>query len=66
LINGLGSGGFSKPSSIKPAPGEPAVQLYNLSTDPAEQTNLAVEHPDKVKELLAVLQSMVERGRSRP
>lgn len=66
LINGLGSGGFSKPSSIKPAPGEPAVQLYNLRTDPAEQTNLAAEHPDKVKELLAAMQAMVERGRSRP
>ena len=66
LINGLGSGGFSKPSSIKPAPGEPAVQLYNLRTDPGERTNLAAEHPDKVKELLAAMQANVERGRSRP
>ena len=66
LINGLGSGGFSKPSSIKSAPGEPAVQLYNLRTDPGERTNLAAEHPDKVKELLAAMQANVERGRSRP
>ncbi len=66
LINGLGSGGFSKPSSIKPAPGEPAVQLYNLRTDPGERTNLAAEHPEKVKELLAAMQANVERGRSRP
>ncbi len=66
LINGLGSGGFSKPSSIKPAPGEPTVQLYNLRTDPGEHTNLAAEHPDKVKELLAAMQASVERGRSRP
>ena len=66
LINGLGSGGFSKPSSIKPAPGEPTVQLYNLRTDPGEHTNLAAEHPDKVKELLAAVQASVERGRSRP
>ena len=65
LINGLGSGGFSKPSSIKPAPGEPAVQLYNLRTDPAERTNLAAEHPDKVKELLAALKADIARGRSR-
>ena len=65
LINGLGSGGFTKPSSIKPKPGEPAVQLYNLRTDPAETTNLAVQHPDKVKELLSAMQATVERGRSR-
>jgi arylsulfatase A-like enzyme len=65
LIIGLGSGGFTKPSSVKPAPGEPAVQLYNLRTDPAETTNLAVQHPDKVKELLAALQANVKRGRSR-
>jgi arylsulfatase A-like enzyme len=65
LINGLGSGGFTKPSSVKPKPGEPAMQLYNLRTDPAETTNLAVAHPDKVKELLAALQANVKRGQSR-
>ena len=65
LINGLGSGGFTRPSTIKPKPGEPAVQLYNLRTDPAETTNLAAQHPDKVKELLAALQATVDRGRSR-
>jgi hypothetical protein len=59
------SGGFTKPSSIKPKPGEPAVQLYNLRTDPAETTNLAAKHPDKVKELLSAMQANVERGRSR-
>jgi arylsulfatase A-like enzyme len=65
LINGLGSGGFTKPSSVKPKPGEPAVQLYNLRTDPAETTNLAAQHPDIVKELLSALQANMERGRSR-
>ncbi len=65
LINGLGSGGFTKPSSIKPKPGEPAVQLYNLRTDPAETTNLAVQHPDKVKELLSAMQANVDHGSSR-
>lgn len=65
LINGLGSGGFTKPTSIKPQPGQPAVQLYNLRTDPAETTNLAAQHPDKVKELLSAMQANVERGRSR-
>ena len=65
LINGLGSGGFTRPSTIKPKPGEPAVQLYNLRTDPAETTNLAATHLDKVKELLSAMQATVERGRSR-
>jgi len=65
LINGLGSGGFTKPSSIKPKPGEPPVQLYNLRADPAETTNLAGKYPDKVNELAAAMKSIVERGRSR-
>ena len=65
LIDGLGSGGFSKPSSIKASPGEPAVQLYNLRTDPAETTNLAAKHPEKVNELLAAMHENVTRGRSR-
>ena len=65
LINGLGSGGFTKPSSIKPKPGEPPVQLYNLRVDPAETTNLASKHPEKVKELLSAIQTNVERGRTR-
>jgi arylsulfatase A-like enzyme len=65
LINGLGSGGFTKPTTIKPKPGEPAVQLYNLRTDPAETTNLAAQHPDKVRELLSAMQATVDRGRSR-
>ena len=33
LIPGLGSGGFSKPSTVKPKKGEPAGQLYNLKND---------------------------------
>ena len=62
LINTLGSDGFSKPSSIKARPGEPAVQLYNFRADPAETTNLAAQHPDKIKELLSALQAIVQRG----
>lgn len=65
LINGLGSGGFSKPSTRKPGAGEAAVQLYNLRNDPAESTNVAAQYPDKVKELQAALKALVERGRSR-
>jgi arylsulfatase A-like enzyme len=65
LINQLGSGGFTKPSTMKARPGEPAVQLYNLRVDPVEATNLAAQHPEKVKELISAMQATVERGRSR-
>ena len=65
LIEGLGSGGFSQPSRITAGPGDPAGQLYDLVADPAETTNLAAKHPDKVKELLSAMQANVERGRSR-
>ncbi len=35
----------------------PAPALYNLRQDPAETTDLAASHPDKVKELLVSLQN---------
>lgn len=66
LINGLGSGGFSKPSSIQPAPGEPAVQLYHLRDDPAETINLAAGYPDKVVEMLGLLESIRQAKQTRP
>jgi arylsulfatase A-like enzyme len=65
LINALGSGGFSKPTSIKAGTGEPAVQLYNLPADRAESTNVAALYPDKVEQLMSVLQATVKRGTSR-
>ncbi|MEK7952488.1 sulfatase family protein [Luteolibacter soli] len=37
---------------------EPTGQLYDLSTDPGEKTNLASEHPDKVTELKAKLEAV--------
>lgn len=40
----LGSGGFSNPKLIEPAPGEPNGALYNLSTDIAETRNLISNH----------------------
>jgi arylsulfatase A-like enzyme len=51
LINQLGSGGFSQPKTIKPGPGDPAGQLYNLRDDPAETTNLYLKHPEIVARL---------------
>ncbi len=37
----------------------PAIQLYNLETDPGESKNLANENPDKVRELQAALAKAV-------
>jgi arylsulfatase A-like enzyme len=51
LIQGLGSGGFSKPSRIKASEGGPKGQLYHLNQDPSESSNLYMEHPELVKEL---------------
>ncbi len=56
LITGLGSGGFSQPRSVKPQPGEPPMQLYDLSKDLSETTNLYTQHPEIVKELLAEIE----------
>lgn len=35
-------------------------ELYNIAADRAEQTNLATQHPDKVRELEAVWQSQTD------
>ena len=41
-------------------------QLYHLKEDLGETTNLANKHPEKVKELLALLNDQVADGRSTP
>jgi arylsulfatase A len=33
------------------------IELYDLQTDPSEQHNIAAQHPDKVQELSAIMQS---------
>jgi hypothetical protein len=44
----------------------PPFQLYDLEADPAEQTNLAVEHPELVARLGGLLRAQVDAGRSTP
>ncbi|MCA9073124.1 MAG: sulfatase-like hydrolase/transferase, partial [Planctomycetaceae bacterium] len=66
LIEGLGSGGFSKPNRIKPGPGDPLGQLYDLEHDPAESKNLYFEKPEMVKRLQSELEQIRQDGRSRP
>jgi len=65
LINGLGSGGFSRPNSIKARPGDPDGQLYNLREDPAETKNLYRAKPDVVARLKAEMQRIVAAVASR-
>jgi arylsulfatase A-like enzyme len=55
LIEGLGSGGFTKPSTIEPEEGGPVGQLYNLADDPSEATNLYLERPDVVERMALML-----------
>lgn len=66
LINGLGSGGFSKPRKVKPKPGGPTMQLYDLKADRGEATNLFAKHPQKVQELLDILDGVKSTERTRP
>jgi len=59
FIDGLGSGGFTRPSRVKPGPGDPAGQLYDLEADPAETTNRYAEHPQIVERLRAEMRRIV-------
>ena len=44
----------------------PFVQLFNLETDPGETRNLAAEQPEKVRELLSLVEQQINNGRSTP
>ncbi len=66
LIDRLGSGGFSQPRRVKPEPGGPTGQLYNLRDDLAETTNHFASQPEVVERLRAELERVVKAGRSRP
>ena len=62
-----GSGGWSIPKEkVAKAEGLPPLQLYDLSQDIAETTNLAEKNPEKVRHLLKLLDDIVQKGRSTP
>ncbi len=68
LIEGRGSGGFTRPQRIpknKLKKGEPVGQLYNLKDDPSEKKNLYGERKDVVKKLTDALKAIRESGSSR-
>ena len=66
LVLGLGSGGFTQPVTVKPSPGGPKGQLYNLADDPGETRDLYQDRPEIVDRLSALLDSYRKDGRSRP
>ncbi|MBT3199642.1 MAG: sulfatase-like hydrolase/transferase [Phycisphaerales bacterium] len=62
-----GSGGWSNPKDrAAQKQGLPKWQLYDLSADPKETKNQINNHPEKVKELTAILRGFIEKGRSTP
>ena len=48
------------------APGEPAMQLYDLLHQPTEDQNRAADKPELVTQLTAQTQTLIDRGRSTP
>jgi len=59
--------GRRRPGAKKPAdrqPGGPAVQLYDLSQDISETTNVAEQYPEVVARLQALCKAMVEELQS--
>ncbi|MEO6755634.1 MAG: arylsulfatase [Chthoniobacteraceae bacterium] len=67
LLLSADSGGWSKPRPGKDSvKGLPPVQLFDLSKDPGETTNLQAEHPEIVAELQALLTRYIKDGRSTP
>jgi arylsulfatase A-like enzyme len=61
-----GSGGWSNPKPGKDEAGLPPVQLYDLSKDIGEKTNLQDKHPDVVERMTKQLEKWVADGRSTP
>ncbi|QDV62701.1 Arylsulfatase [Crateriforma conspicua] len=62
LIDGLGSGGFSKPRTITPTGNGINGQLYNLKNDLAESENLFGRYPDLVSQLRDRMKVIQKRG----
>jgi arylsulfatase A-like enzyme len=60
------SGGWSNPRPGQAPAGSPASQLYDLSTDIAEQNNLIAAKPESAAKLQALLEKLIADGRSTP
>ena len=65
LIFCPGSGGWSHPKPKQAVDMDlPPVQLFDLSTDIAEQSNLAEQHPEVVGRLTLLMEKYVQEGRT--
>jgi arylsulfatase A-like enzyme len=64
-IFGQAGGGFGG-GAAKAESTAPRMQLYNLATDLGEAKNLVAEKPELVAELTAVMERLVNDGRSTP
>jgi arylsulfatase A len=61
------SGGWSAPKPGRDdSSAQPAIQLYNLTSDLAEKTNVQADHPEVVAKLTKLLEKYVADGRSTP
>lgn len=62
-----GSGGWSKPRpKVDDTSKLPQTQLFDLSTDISETTNLVDQHPEIARHLMKILEDIVSNGRSTP
>jgi len=62
-----GSGGWSSPRPGRVDLSQfPSMQLFNLADEPGEETNLQAERPERVKKMKAMLQQVIDNGRSTP
>jgi len=72
FINHKGSGGnnyddgFLKPYALPETAADAPGQLYDLSNDPGETTNLYFKEPEKREELKKLLEEVKSSGRSAP
>ena len=65
MIDGQGPGSLFYGEWV-PKPGDPPGQLYDMSADISERTNLYNEHADVVEQLKALLEKYKKQGHSRP
>ena len=61
-----GSGGWSDPKPGEEPDGSPPMQLYDMSTDVGERTNVVGDHPEIVASLTGLMTAYVREGRSTP